>query len=214
MKKTLLTVALTIASLASFGQGYFYFNGSPRFTWDAFTSPGAIRGNTTVDVAFLWGATTATPLIDGIATSTATNGAAINVTGAWSDIMNDANFHLAVDSSTSLVAVQQTTAAGGWSYNNPNDFGVSGTVAQSYLVYVIGWNAAYATPTAAAAAGSAVGWSAPFTYAAATSIGTPLSMTASGLTAFGVLPPIVPEPTTMALAGLGGLALLAFRRRK
>jgi hypothetical protein len=51
--------------------------------------------------------------------------------------------------------------------------------------------------------------SAVITTALATGTGTPTDLAFSGFT---VVP--VPEPTTLALAGLGGLALLMFRRKQ
>jgi len=217
MKKTLITVALTIASLASFGQGYFAFSGTPRSAWDSFTTQGVSHGAATMDVSFLWGAQGAVPSVDSILASTGTNNAsfssAAQQTAAWTAILNDPNFTLAYNTTLGATVQVGTSAAGGWSYNSAATFPVQNTGANSYTVYVIAWSNAYATPAAAQAANSAVGWSNPFTYAAVSSIGTPLSFAASGMLPFGVITS-VPEPTTMALVGLGGLAVLAFRRRK
>jgi len=221
MKKILITIALTVASFASFGQGYFAFSGTPRIAWDAFTTPGTSHGAATMDVGFLWGALGATPLVDSVLASTTTNNStagggltANQLSTAWTDILTDPNFTLAYNTTLSATVIQGTSAAGGWSYNGAATFPVQGTGAASYTVYVIGWNSLYATPAAAQAAGSAVGWSSPFTYAAVSSIGTPATFAASGMLPFGVQGVVVPEPATMALAGLGGMALLMFRRRK
>jgi len=76
MKKALITMAIVVTSFASFGQGYFLFTGNPRITLDGFTT-----GNppflpaATVDVGFLWGSSSATPLVDSIFASTSTNNA-------------------------------------------------------------------------------------------------------------------------------------------
>jgi hypothetical protein len=218
MKKTLITIALALTGFASFGQGYFLFTGNPRTAFDTFTTPGTSKGASTMDVGFLWGSTAATPLISGIlASGTSTNSVASGngsqfAATAWSDLLSDPNFTVAVNSGTSATVIVPTAATGNWSYNSAGSFGVTGTAAASYTVIVFAWNGAYATPTLAKNAGAAVGWSAPFTYAAVSSIGSAPTMALSGLTAFGVVNP-VPEPATMALFGLGGLSLLMFRRR-
>ena len=81
---------------------------------------------------------------------------------------------------------------------------------------MIGWDAHYATPALAAAAnggqGAALGWSLPFQYTAGTQISFALTNILPFGNNFGTLPP-VPEPAPMARAALGGLSLLAFRRR-
>jgi len=70
----------------------------------------------------------------------------------------------------------------------------------------------------------ALGWSNPMTYqlgTAATDSNGAADLDEShtqipagyNLNSFGIAPTIVPEPATLALAGLGGLSLLLFRRR-
>jgi hypothetical protein len=216
MKKTLITITLALTGFASFGQGYFLFTTPVRTCWDAFTTPGVSKVGATMNIGFLWGSTANTPLISSLLASSATNGTSqFSKATAWSDILSDPNFTLAVNngaSGTAGTAIFTTTAGGAVTYNSSGTFGVTGTSATSYTLYLVGWSSAYATPGAAQTAGAAVGWSNPFTYAAVSSIGSPLTMAASGLTAFGVTNP-VPEPATMALFGLGGLSLLMFRRR-
>jgi hypothetical protein len=111
------------------------------------------------------------------------------------------------------LATINTTTAGAINYNGGTAFAGPTTTAVggTYSLFMIGWSGGYATPALAAASGqSAVGWSAPFSYTATALTAAPNLM---GVTAFGVAG-VIPEPTTMALAGLGGLALLAIRRRK
>jgi len=221
MKKTiaLSLIAVSLAASSAFGQGYFLFTSGKSQAYDGFTTPGAAATAATVDVAFLWAAASTTPDVSALLASTpklgnSTTAEAYTVAQAWGFI-NDGQFTLAVDNGTGNPAIVKTVANGSITYNAGADFGVTGTAPGStYTVYEISWNAAYANPTAAAAAGSAVGWSAPIQYTAVSSIGTPATF--AGIAGFGTFAPpgAVPEPGTMALAGLGGLSMLAFRRRK
>jgi len=55
------------------------------------------------------------------------------------------------------------------------------------------------------------GHSAPFTLPSSGALVLPHAFVGDYFTTFSVMP--VPEPTTLALGALGGLALLAFRRK-
>lgn len=214
MKKLIAIVAVAVTGFASFGQGFFTFTGATRGVWDCFsTTPVSPKLAADMNVGFLWG--TGSAAISAIANSIATNNTAgISSTAqAWTAITTDPNYTIAFNSGTGTQAVAANVGNGSWSYNGAGTFGVTGTSASTYNIIVFAWSSAYATAALAAAAGSPVGWSAPFSYTATASIGTPLSMTSSGLLPFGVTT-VVPEPTTIALAGLGGLALLALRRKK
>lgn len=197
-------MALTVCGLSAFGQGYFTFGGGPGSVWDG--SPGgSTRGPAVYNVAFLWG--TGTPLVD---TATIYNAGA-----AWAAILTDPIFQFAFNANSDALVVAATTANGSFSYNGATTFPVTGTAAGggSTTMYLIAWLAADgSTPAAAAAAGSPMGWSNPFTYAYTSSIGTPPTLAMSGFLPFGAAP--IPEPSTLALAGLGSLSLLLFRRRK
>ena len=217
MKKilALVTLAFTLSGLLSaLGQeGYFFFNsGSARSIWDGFTSD-HMQLAATMRVAFLWGQTNATPIISTIQISTPTNSASEVGFDAWTPILNDPNFHLAVDATTSSLASNTNLANGVFNYAPPTGGSfvrVSGTVPGDYKLFVIGWDKTFATPQMAAAAGSVVGWSNPFIYTAADNLSTASSFKASGFIPFGVS---VPEPSSFALASLGGFALLLIRRR-
>ena len=219
MKKLVViaTVAATLAGISAFGQGYFAVSAGPSSVWTSTSLPGGpTRGPASYDVALLWApGSGVTPLVDSLMASTPTNFAgSVNGALAWTDILNDGNFQLAYRNTDSTAVQVANGANGSFSYNAATSFPISGTGAGggTATLFLIAWSNAYATPALAAAAGSILGWSAPFNYNYTSSIGTPPTILAAGFTPFGVA--AVPEPTTMALAGLGGLSLLLFRRRK
>jgi hypothetical protein len=223
MKKIIAISMLagTLAGLSAFGQGYFAFTSGKSQAWDGFSTAGSSHVGATVDVAFLWATNAPTPSVNALLTSTPTAGnnttaESYTVAQAWSDILTDPNFHLAVDATTANagnVAVATTSGTGVVSYNGGFAFGVTGTVAGgNYSVFEISWNSAFATPSLASTGSSAVGWGPVFSYVPAVQTGTAPTFTESDFGTF--VPVAVPEPTTMALAGLGSLAALLFRRKK
>jgi hypothetical protein len=214
MKKFIVIASLTtsLTGLSAFGQGYFQFTTGKSQVWDCFSS-GSPQLATTVNVAFLWGANGAVPAVGSLMASTPASGFPTYTTSAaWTAILTDPNFTLAVNNANSQVAVAQSAAGGSITYNGGTAFGVSGTSPSvAYSLFMVGWDANYATPALASVANAAVGWSAPFTYTATAFTAVPTSM--SGRTAaFGVWG--IPEPSTLVMAGFGSLFLLLFRRRK
>lgn len=219
MKKLILIASLMIslAGLSAFGQGYFAFSTGKSQVWDNFSS-GSPQLATTVNVAFLWAANGDTPTVSILGASTPANmtvaTATFSTSAAWSDILTDPNFALALNNTSGAVAVATSLSNGAVDYNGGSVFGVSGTsVGTTYTLFLIGWNGAYATPalaSAAAATDGCVGWSETFTYTATAFTATPTSFATP---AFGVVG-MVPEPSAIALAGLGSLSLLLLRRRK
>jgi len=222
MKKlTLAAAILSLAGLSAFAQQQVLFTATStlttRLVWDDW-SPIAPHADASNNVAFLW-ATTGTPLVDSQTglNQTSTNVVPLGGLGAtaWTAILNDPNFHLATNG-TSIVQTTSTANVGGWNYNSSTSFTLAGAPANgNILVFVIGWANTYANPFLAAAANAPVGWSQMFTYNIPTGTGTPVSFSASttpDTLKFGVQQ--TPEPTTLALLGIGSAGLLIFRRRK
>ena len=230
MKKLVLisTMAITLAGLSAFGQGYFNFSGGKSSVWDG-TGATDVR-NSTIDVAFLWApanttskvgtdtALTGSGALAGVPNTMNSANSTYQASAAWADIFTDPNFVFGLDANTANSLVVQTTlSTGAWAFIGQPPvtvpFGVTGTSSSvQYSIFAIGWSSAYATPTAAELAGGKVGWSTVLQLTGASSIGTP-GIPAWTQFAVAGAPP-VPEPTTLALAGLGGLSLLLFRRRK
>jgi hypothetical protein len=97
----------------------------------------------------------------------------------------------------------------------------SAAAAGPYDLIVIAWNSSSGDSTLEEALGEVggftaaadIGWSSAFDYTASTSSSSsPSQFSSQGLSPFGVA--ATPEPTTLALAGLGGLSMLFLRRRK
>jgi PEP-CTERM motif len=226
MKKliALTTITAAIVATSAFGQGFVQFTTGKSQAWDGFTTAGSSALSSKVNVALFWAAQGSTPTVASLLASTPTSGNSTTVESytaaqAWTDILNG-GFTLGQNASSGNANVIQLTAAnGGIQYFGGSGFNLAGTAANTaYAMYFVSWDATYATPALAAAAnggaGAAVGWSSVFTYTTVANTGTPSSM--SGLAPqFGTFVPVsAPEPSTMALAGLGGAAMLLFRRRK
>jgi hypothetical protein len=230
MKKLILTITLgTAMSCSVFAQGSFIFSTSGHNEYDDWTTPGTGLANNLDDFALFIEANDATGLTPAVVTA-AGGAVGINATAlpgglsvaqAWTDILGDTTFILATNSSTATgVYGGPTTGAGGISYLSGATFLVTNTISGGGTVslYIVGWDAADgATPAIAAGNGSPVGWSGAFnySYAAGPNPGPPGTPgNDQGLvTPFGVAISPTPEPGTMALAGLGGISMLLFRRR-
>jgi hypothetical protein len=223
MKKLFIILLLAVSMGVSYGQGLVFFSGESQGVWDNFSSSQPIL-SADMDVSFLFG--TGTPLIsslgvggagpgNSIPTNALSNNTSFVPSAAWSDILNDPNFMLATNTGLpGSPVVAHVIGNGSWGYNSSTEFHLAGASQnQTYTVYVIGWAGNYATPQLAAAADAAVGWSAAFSYTIPALITeTPPSFVQAGFLPFGVVG--TPEPTTFALAGLGGLSLWFLRRRK
>lgn len=219
MKKTLLTLAaVAAASCASYGQGYFTFQ-STSGIFDDFTTAGTPTkdGNMYVDFIYASGTSQIFSALGSSASAAGTISAANN---PWAAL--------------SALSADSTGTVGGWDWFSASEIAKTGATPPPAVgqysdgvvdltglasgdvisLYAIAWNDAYSTVQAAATAGAAVGWSQEINVtlgsstAQAGQLGTPggafdVDVVTSG-----------PEPTTIALAGLGGLSMLFLRRRK
>jgi len=211
MKKTLLAIAaVAMMTASSFAQGNIVIADGPRGIWDI-TSGTPVFGGA-LNWSLLAGPASTALTVGNIMASVPTNNStAYSSTTAWSDITGQSGF-FQVDGTNGAAIQGVIGATGGISYNAGAAYQAANlTGGTAYTFYIVAYSGGtYGSGT--------VGWSAAFQYTPATGINTPnggVSMAGSGLSPFGVgAIAASPEPTTIALAGLGGLALLGLRRRK
>lgn len=196
MKKILLTTIAAGCGLAAFGQGGVLLenanNSSAHWNLNTSSGPTAPLGT---DVQLLW--------YNG--TSFVNVGSVYTTTSAHGDTAQ-AGFGLYFYGSPQAVSIP--------TYSSTGTFEVEG------------WTGGYASYAAAVSAGAYIGETASFTAAeanlATTPAGTSVSITeATGQDVAGkwngdltLVEVAVPEPSTIALGGLGAAALLLFRRKK
>jgi len=210
MKKTLLTIALAAATAAAFAQGKVSLQNDGSSLYTLSSTPGSV-----------------------LVQDTALAGHAIPITGPLpSGVVLEVGLFGGASDTMSTMTLQ------GEAILNPTGGGAGPSAGQApftHIVtslpggtpayfYVAVWNSAYATPELAAAAGGAgmgyVGYNNVFSMTPGSSISYPPITGGGGSTwvAAGDETPlligIVPEPSTLALAGLGAAALMIFRRRK
>jgi hypothetical protein len=226
MKKQLVIGAIVLATgLSSFGdEAWFVFGTEHKFVWDNTSGAGFVAPGT-VNVGFVLCDTSLNPTsILGLGTPT--NGVAYANWSILDSISgNPAEGWFWATNANSSMTVPVTTAdtsagvqLGSINYNSSQPVQVKGTIAGDlYDIYIIGWTGGWTTPEEAFENEANVGWTDMFTYASgvtstATTAGPPPSLMGPfGAPPFGVVE--TPEPTTMALLGLGGLSLFTFRRR-
>jgi hypothetical protein len=209
MKKLILSVA-AVGSLAltGFGQGVIYFDGSNNTsTSPTATSEGQVFLNgvldtgTDINAELVYGTSSAAvslanPVVTLLLSSSATQGnSTLGETLTGVGDVTDFGSGVLFDGS-------------GTAYQFP-------TIASGTAVFfdVYGWTGNFSSYAAALASGTALtGSSGVFSEILASATGTANDI--EGMGALNLTSTAVPEPTTMALAGLGGLSLFFLRRKK
>jgi hypothetical protein len=234
MKKLIAILATAIAAVgfSACAQDWISFSVANSSIWlntgATPAMPAASAG--TVDGILLFSATDAADQLTSVGTSfglrgsgvaldqVATNATSVGAASPEQAIasMLSSGWSVAVDVSSgtgsNAVANDAASGKGGLTYNAGSPFEVQGvTVASGATIEEI--VLAYNSSASSYLTATALGWSNPFQTAVGTSSGDSFaSTTQSSANQFGVAP--VPEPATLALAGLGGLSMLFLRRRK
>jgi len=211
MKKVILTmvVAGAVAADCSYGQGIFTFSaggGKVKYTTDGSTltsapvgTPSTIPGFGTLNVGFF----------------SAPNGTVLSLSGG---VPNFSGWSF--QSSTSTANVGPIAGAIGGTGITLN--AATGAAGATEEVEVVGWTGPAASWAAAVGGSGLIGWGGSTLSTGAlgwpqptgTSQSPAVQVTGPGGFNGLVLQPQVPEPTSIALGGLGAAALLLFRRRK
>jgi hypothetical protein len=205
MKKLILSVtAVAGFSMASFAQGVIYFDGSNNSSTSlAATSEGEVFISGVLDtsqdinVELLAGSsasTVTTPVVTLLLSVTqgSTSPATGQVLPAGSDI---------------------TLYGSGVLYdNNGLGYQISGTSSGATEYFEVeGWLGNYSSLAAAQAAGQKVGTTAPFAEVLTSATGEANDI--EGMPALNLTATAVPEPSTLAMAGVGLASMLIFRRK-
>jgi hypothetical protein len=237
MKKqiAILATMLVATGFTAFGQDWLEISISgTKFVWDESTTPGVgvTAGAGEYDVAFLWAPTGTTDLLPSIGTEF----------GSTFTPANQVATNQVTSTGSGVADLEQMLTSGGW--NVGSVFGSSGTNlittttgakgaisptsgtqelqggsgasgSSIEMIFVAFNSTANLTGGTSALESSIVdlGWSNPFSQTVGSGSSDPeAGLGQLGVNGFGVAP--VPEPTTLALAGLGGLSMLFLRRRK
>jgi hypothetical protein len=225
MKKTLIIATMAaLTAVSSYGQGWLNFQGFLHNTANNYTTPGTVTYNAGINVELFFATAGKASAVSAIAASSSPATLTYTTKTAWADIMGDSLFQAVQGTGGAGTVAQFASAAnGGGVYNASKAYGAGNLVGgTTYSMYEVAWFAGtagqYTTLALAAAAngnnGTYVGWSQVFSYNALTSGNPAPTLFANTFVGLFDVGGTIPEPTTMALAGLGGLAMLMFRRRK
>jgi hypothetical protein len=222
MKKlvVLLITVFTAIGINAFAQdGYVAFQAPGHNIYDVSSSGVGVPAPGDVSVTFLWALT---GIADPLGAGVPTNGLNYVVDDYGTiESMISSDWIIAHDASNggveADVAVGSTgVVRGDFAYDSGTSFQLAETTAgDTYEFIVIGWDNQFGATTLeeALTEGVPIGWSSEFDYATgASSISADENFIESGEAPFGV--DSMPEPTSLALAGLGGLSMLLVRRRK
>jgi hypothetical protein len=217
MKKLLIVTALAVASVGAFAQGNILISASHSIYGN-----GTLAGaqNDYAALLLFTSQTAAQAAANGALASSATTGSptsagSYSTANAWTSLLAGA---IQVDGTTAgtPAVFQDTGTTGSGSYNGSTSYTCDNiTGGTAYYAIMIAWAGSDTTIAAASGNSDLVGWSKVFSYTPSVPPATAPTMSSSVGT-FGVGGTIAatPEPTTVALAGLGGLALLGLRRKK
>jgi len=231
MKKTLLTLALTaVVASSGMAQGFVLFSnpGSQKISVNSTVggpATGAMPTTSTYYFALFYSAS-----------ATTVDGSALAVSGAGNYVFNDGNWTFNNPTAGQAdgyvygpgYAVNTTAGQFNSQYIDPTQSGTLVPFTTAAQFVVVGWSGNIGTTWSAVqswlADPTVNGWIGESAVSVAITPGSPTasppsvpaSLFGTGLLQKFTLGEIVatPEPSTIALAGLGGLALLAIRRRK
>jgi hypothetical protein len=214
MKKLVLTSLATLLTVAAFAQGSVTFqNASTVAGWASVVDRNVKFGLTAANYNAL--------LVEGANVSS--NYAGVNLTSLRAALyyapgtVADANWaqvNLAATGTSATFKSSTTSTAGSW-FGGSRTLGTIAPQAGIASLMVVVWDQSLSSdPLSAAAQLGLWGRSAVFAYSTpAGSTPAPAEFLMNNLTSFSIGMPI-PEPSSMALAGLGAASLLIFRRRK